>query len=81
MKENPPITPDEIRLLESCRTDADWHAACDRITGTRGRFYPPDWYAKVISSGLMRRKVGHIPRSIPNDVDGRDMRNDKTIPF
>ena len=109
MKENPPITPDEIHLLESCRSAHDWSTACDLIKEARGgHLYPPDWWDKVKLSGLMDRILSRwessselrvtdldgklhvydgndllniIPGAIPNDVDGRDMRNDETIPF
>ena len=109
MKENPPITPEEIQLLESCRSADDWSAACDLIKEARGgHAYPPDWWDKVKLSGLMDRILSRwessselrvtdldgklhvydgndllniIPGAIPNDVDGRDMRNDETIPF
>ena len=102
MKENPLITPDEIRLLESCRSADDWRAACDLIKEARGgHLYPPDWGVEVKLSGLMDRilsrweasselrvtdlKINDLlnvtPGAIPNDVDGRDMLNDETIPF
>jgi hypothetical protein len=53
-----PLTQTELWLLEDSTTEQEWDAACDAIKAARrypgttvGR-YPPDWYEKVIASGL-----------------------------
>ena len=77
MKENPPITPDEIHLLESCRTADDWSAACASIKEARGgHAYPPDWWDKVKLSGLMDRILSRWGTSSElrvTDLDGNDL--------
>ena len=87
------ITNEEIKKLEDCKSADDWRNACDEIKSARNGQYPPDWWEKVKLAGMMDRifsrwgsdselhLVKFIPGSIPNDVDGRDMRNDKTVPF
>lgn len=51
-----PLTKDELDLLKSTRTEAERDSACDMIKGDRGGEYPPDWYARVLASGLALRK-------------------------
>jgi hypothetical protein len=48
------ITESELIQLKSARSSRMWNVACDKIKEARGGAYPPDWYAKVLSSGLMR---------------------------
>lgn len=47
------ITPEELQELELTTNADEWNAACDKIKAARGGQYPPDWYAKVLASGLM----------------------------
>ena len=50
-----PITPEELKSLEDCRTPVEWAAACDAIKQAREGLYPDDWWAKVKMSGMMDR--------------------------
>ena len=54
MKEPPAvISREELAMLRSCQSGQDWSQACTTIKNARdGIAYPPDWWAKVISSGL-----------------------------
>lgn len=49
------LTNDELNLLESAKSDAEWDKACDIIRHSHGSRYPSDWYEKVIASGLSAR--------------------------
>ena len=49
------ITEKEIQSLREAATEDDWNKVCDDIKKARGQKYPPDWYAKVVMSGLMQR--------------------------
>ncbi len=51
-----PLTKDELDLLETSRTEAEWDSVCDMIKADRGGAYPPDWYPRVLASGLALRK-------------------------
>ena len=45
---------EEQELLEAVNEQA-WDAACDKIKAAHGGRYPPDWWARVMQSGLGRR--------------------------
>jgi hypothetical protein len=49
------LSNDELKLLESAKTDEEWNSACSTIKSHHGGGYPRDWYAKVIASGLAAR--------------------------
>jgi hypothetical protein len=51
------ITDQEMAMLEACKSDDDWNAACSTIKSARGGGYPPDWFSKVVMSGLAARVV------------------------
>lgn len=46
------ITQDELKKLKSSKTMEEWDATCDAIKAARGGQYPPDWFRKVMMSGL-----------------------------
>ena len=48
------ITEKEIQSLREAATEEAWDQVCDEIKKVRGQEYPPDWYTKVIMSGLMQ---------------------------
>jgi hypothetical protein len=48
------MTNEELKLLESTKSLAEWDAACDTIQKAHGG-YPSDWYEKVLRSGLANR--------------------------
>lgn len=45
---------EEIALLEA-PNEVAWDKVCDEIKAARGGRYPPDWWARVVKSGLMKR--------------------------
>jgi hypothetical protein len=49
------ITTSEISALENCKSEKEWDQICDQIKADRSGNYPPDWYDKVMLSGLMSR--------------------------
>lgn len=55
---NPNLTAEEMNLLTSCQSEEDWDMACTCIKEIRGGAYPPDWYSRVLSNGLMDNIVG-----------------------
>ena len=51
------ITEEEIASLEACKSDTEWNAACAAIKAARDGAFPPDWWPKVVKSGIMKRVV------------------------
>ncbi len=49
------ITEKEIQSLREAATEDAWNKVCDDIKKVRDQQYPPDWYSKVVLSGLMQR--------------------------
>ena len=46
----------QLKMLEDCKTAADWRKACDAIKDSTGiGMYPDDWFEKVVQSGMMDR--------------------------
>lgn len=52
------LTSEELSKLENASTGDAWDAIVDEILAARGGEYPPDWYAKVLASGLADRMCG-----------------------
>lgn len=46
------ITEAEIDKLKASKNEQAWNAVCDEIKKARAGQYPPDWWAKVMQSGL-----------------------------
>lgn len=46
------ITDEEITLLLNTTSARAWDAACDAIKTARDGRYPPDWWPKIMQSGL-----------------------------
>lgn len=46
------ITNEELSKLRSTRSEQEWNSICDEIKAARNGQYPPDWWAKVMMSGL-----------------------------
>lgn len=53
--EIPLISEEEINRLEACQSDIEWNDTCDSIKERRDGAYPPDWWPKVMKSGLADR--------------------------
>ena len=47
------ISEQEIQKLKDAKSAAEWNAVCREIKSKRNGAYPPDWYEKVLGSGLM----------------------------
>lgn len=59
--EIPNLTDEELKRLQSAAESQDgdaWHAICDDVKRARDGYYPPDWYQKVIASGLTSKMGG-----------------------
>lgn len=50
-----PITVNELRALRTSTSETEWNRVCDQIKAAHGGQYPPDWYRKVLASGLARQ--------------------------
>ncbi len=46
------LTEAELMTLIVCTTVDGWNAACDAIKAARNGQYPPDWYERVMLSGV-----------------------------
>ena len=53
------LTNEEMGKLEAAKSTAEWNDCCDEIKRARGGQYPPDWYQRVIMTGLAQR-VGSL---------------------
>jgi len=49
------ITNNEIQKLENTKNEVEWNSVCDEIKRARGNKYPPDWWMKVMMSGLAEK--------------------------
>jgi hypothetical protein len=47
------ITEEEISDLKLCRSQEEWNDTCDKIKSDRDGEYPPDWFQRVMMSGVM----------------------------
>lgn len=47
------LTDKELGRLRSTQNEAEWDATCDAVKRARGGRYPPDWFVRVVLSGLM----------------------------
>lgn len=50
------IQGDELQALTDSKSEVEWNKICDKVKKDRDGAYPGDWYAKVIASGLARKK-------------------------
>jgi len=46
------MTPEEVLALAACENYAQFRATCDALKLRRGYDYPPDWYQKMVASGV-----------------------------
>ena len=47
------ITDKELEKLKATKTVNEWNSTCNEIKKARAGNYPPDWFEKVIISGLI----------------------------
>lgn len=50
--ETPNITDSEIANLKATRSSIEWNSVCDGIKTARGGEYPPDWWSRIMMTGL-----------------------------
>lgn len=46
------ITTEEVNKLASTKSASEWNAVCDQIKRARGGEYPPDWWNKIMMTGM-----------------------------
>jgi hypothetical protein len=59
-----PLRVEELDALKHVKTGREWDNTCDAIKKARGGYYPPDWFQKVLASGLAAKvltKAGKDP--------------------
>ncbi len=47
------ITAEELAKLNAADTEDEWNAVCDDVKTARDGEYPPDWFVKVMRSGVL----------------------------
>lgn len=47
------ITEQEIQKLKDTKNEIQWNAVCYEIKAARDGAYPPDWWPKMMMSGLI----------------------------
>lgn len=47
------LTEAEMTKLRNTKSETEWNAVCDEIKAVRNGAYPPDWFAKMMMTGLM----------------------------
>ena len=50
------LTAEELQHLSNASTADEWNGICDAVKDKRHGQYPPDWFAKVLASGLAQKK-------------------------
>lgn len=50
--EIPNITDQEIADLKATRSSLEWNSVRDGIKDVRGGVYPPDWWNRIMMSGV-----------------------------
>ncbi len=46
------LTNEEIIRLEATKNEQEWNDVCDEIKTARNDQYPPDWWPRIMLSGL-----------------------------
>lgn len=54
------LTDEELEEIEKIQTSEEWKALCLAVKGRRNGQYPPDWYPKVLASGLADRVLARF---------------------
>jgi len=52
-----PVTKEELDKLEATTTKLEWGAVVNEIIDARNGKIPDDWFAVIIVSGLINRKM------------------------
>lgn len=51
----PNLTEEEITRLKATKSEQEWNDVCDEIKTARNGQYAPDWWARIMVSGLARQ--------------------------
>jgi hypothetical protein len=62
-----PITDDELRMLGQCENYAQLRHTCNVLKMRRAENYPPDWWNRVMNSGLYDAIMERVNN--PNNPD------------
>ncbi len=46
---------EEFAALEACQSAEQWNQSCAKIKAARDGQFPDDWFARVVTSGMMHR--------------------------
>jgi hypothetical protein len=57
------LTQQEISVLEACKSEEEWDAACLAVKTARAGHYPSDWWNTMKRSGRMDRIVASFAGS------------------
>lgn len=49
------LTDAELRALDTSRSGEEWSVAVKAVKAARDGEYPPDWYQRVLASGVAAR--------------------------
>lgn len=55
-----PVTQEELDKLEATTTKLEWGAVVNEIMDARNGKIPDDWFAVIIVSGLINRKMEQL---------------------
>lgn len=47
------LTEAELNELKNTKNETEWNALCDKIKAARKGSYPPDWFNKVLLTGVI----------------------------
>jgi hypothetical protein len=47
------LTEAEMIELKNTTNESEWNAVCDKIKAARKGSYPPDWFNKVLLTGVI----------------------------
>jgi len=48
------LTDQELNALKNSKNETEWNSICDQIKRARSGQYPPDWFPKVLATGLIQ---------------------------
>lgn len=57
----PNLTDDEFRRALDTSNPLEWNDFCDEVKAARGGEYPPDWFERMLVSGVMATIFKNYP--------------------
>lgn len=55
------MTEQEVEMMRGSKTEEEWNKNCTKVKVAHGGYYPPDWYAKIVMSGLAEQAERRWP--------------------